>query len=100
MSSQPTSFFTCKARYLIFIITSLCFIFFLFGYLDLPFKRSSDVQAQCTQIFSCSSTYKVGNGGGRDFGAKMCNPGDYVAGLEFVGHGNNESAYVVVCCRP
>ncbi|HAD0572715.1 TPA_asm: Shufflon protein B, partial [Salmonella enterica subsp. enterica serovar Typhimurium] len=47
-------------------------------------------QTQCSQM---------GNWGGRDFTEYRCPAGWYVAGLQFVGHQRNESAYVITCCH-
>ncbi|WP_244193552.1 shufflon system plasmid conjugative transfer pilus tip adhesin PilV [Pantoea cypripedii] len=47
-------------------------------------------QDQCTQI---------GNSQGRDFSEHRCPAGWYTAGLEFVGHQDSESAYVITCCH-
>lgn len=47
-------------------------------------------QSQCTQM---------GNWGGRDFNEYRCPVGWYAAGLQFVGHQHNESAYVITCCH-
>lgn len=42
---------------------------------------------------------KIGNKDGRDFTEHMCPLNWYVAGLQFVGHQNGESAYVISCCQ-
>lgn len=77
MSNKLTNFFTCKARYLIFSITGLCLIYFLLGSLDLPFKQSSDVQAQCTSFCYCLQAYRAENG---EVGPEQCaNLGNYTA---------------------
>lgn len=47
-------------------------------------------QRQCQQM---------GNFSGRDFTNYVCPVGWYSAGLQFVGHQNNESAYVITCCQ-
>jgi len=46
-----------------------------------------------------NSCHWVGNSQGRDFNPHICAVGEYVAGLQFVGHQSNESAYVVQCCK-
>ncbi|MND43104.1 hypothetical protein D3C80_338950 [compost metagenome] len=48
------------------------------------------VQNECTQI---------GNFTGRDFTNYVCPVGWYAAGLQFSGHQDNESAYVITCCH-
>ncbi|MFT4463947.1 MAG: shufflon system plasmid conjugative transfer pilus tip adhesin PilV [Sodalis sp. (in: enterobacteria)] len=47
-------------------------------------------QRQCQQM---------GNWGGRDFREYRCPVGWYAAGLKFVGHQHEESAYVITCCH-
>lgn len=42
---------------------------------------------------------QIGNRDGRDFTEHQCPLNWYVAGLQFVGHQNGESAYVVSCCQ-
>ncbi|QTP13359.1 shufflon system plasmid conjugative transfer pilus tip adhesin PilV [Serratia symbiotica] len=42
---------------------------------------------------------KIGNFTGRDFTDYRCPLGWYAAGLQFVGHQHNESAYVITCCH-
>lgn len=42
---------------------------------------------------------QIGNFSGRDFTNYVCPVGWYSAGLQFVGHQHNESAYVITCCH-
>lgn len=42
---------------------------------------------------------QIGNKEGRDFTLHMCPLNWYVAGLQFVGHQNGESAYAISCCQ-
>lgn len=42
---------------------------------------------------------QIGNFTGRDFTNYVCPIGWYSAGLQFVGHQHNESAYVITCCH-
>ncbi|WP_440862559.1 shufflon system plasmid conjugative transfer pilus tip adhesin PilV [Symbiopectobacterium purcellii] len=42
---------------------------------------------------------QMGNWGGRDFREYRCPVGWYAAGLKFVGHQREESAYVITCCK-
>ncbi|WP_387691561.1 shufflon system plasmid conjugative transfer pilus tip adhesin PilV [Photorhabdus sp. RM71S] len=42
---------------------------------------------------------QVGNWWGRDFKEYRCPVGWYASGLQFVGHQNGESAYVITCCH-
>lgn len=42
---------------------------------------------------------QIGNYDGRDFKEHRCPLNWYVAGLQFVGHQNQESAYVITCCQ-
>ncbi|MFT4464717.1 MAG: shufflon system plasmid conjugative transfer pilus tip adhesin PilV [Sodalis sp. (in: enterobacteria)] len=42
---------------------------------------------------------QVGNWWGRDFREYRCPAGWYASGLQFVGHQNEESAYVITCCH-
>lgn len=42
---------------------------------------------------------QIGNRDGRDFTHYMCPLKWYVAGFQFVGHQNGESAYLVTCCQ-
>ncbi|MEN3262805.1 shufflon system plasmid conjugative transfer pilus tip adhesin PilV [Sodalis endosymbiont of Spalangia cameroni] len=42
---------------------------------------------------------QMGNWGGRDFREYRCPVGWYAAGLKFVGHQHEESAYVITCCQ-
>lgn len=42
---------------------------------------------------------QIGNYDGRDFKEHRCPMKWYVAGLQFVGHQNQESAYVITCCQ-
>lgn len=42
---------------------------------------------------------QIGNFSGRDFTHHVCPVGWYSAGLQFVGHQNNESAYAITCCH-
>lgn len=42
---------------------------------------------------------QIGNYDGRDFREHRCPLYWYVAGLQFVGHQNQESAYVITCCQ-
>lgn len=42
---------------------------------------------------------QMGNWGGRDFSEYRCPVGWYAAGLKFVGHQHQESAYVITCCH-
>ncbi|WP_290605629.1 shufflon system plasmid conjugative transfer pilus tip adhesin PilV [Arsenophonus sp. ENCA] len=42
---------------------------------------------------------QMGNWGGRDFREYRCPVGWYAAGLKFVGHQHEESAYVITCCH-
>lgn len=46
-----------------------------------------------------SRCMQMGNGGGRDFTEHRCPLGWYAAGLQFVGHQDNESAYLITCCH-
>lgn len=42
---------------------------------------------------------QMGNKDGRDFTEHKCPLNWYVAGLQFVGHQNGESAYLITCCQ-
>lgn len=42
---------------------------------------------------------QIGNKDGRDFTEHRCPLKWYVAGLQFVGHQNGESAYLITCCQ-
>lgn len=42
---------------------------------------------------------QIGNRSGRDFTQHLCPLRWYVAGLQFVGHQNGESAYLITCCQ-
>lgn len=42
---------------------------------------------------------QIGNRDGRDFEEHRCPLKWYVAGLQFVGHQNGESAYLITCCQ-
>lgn len=45
-----------------------------------------------------NSCYLTGNFTGRDFSAYRCAVGYYVAGIQFIGHADSESAYIFTCC--
>lgn len=53
-------------------------------------EKTAPLERDCIQI---------GNREGRDFNEHRCPLKWYVAGLQFVGHQNGESAYVVTCCQ-
>lgn len=42
---------------------------------------------------------QIGNRDGRDFTEHKCPLNWYVAGLQFAGHQNGESAYLITCCQ-
>lgn len=42
---------------------------------------------------------QMGNRDGRDFTEHKCPINWYVAGLQFAGHQNGESAYLITCCQ-
>lgn len=55
--------------------------------------------AEETPVTKDRDCIQVGNRDGRDFTEHRCPLKWYVAGLQFVGHQNGESAYVVTCCQ-
>lgn len=55
--------------------------------------------AEETSVLRDRDCIQIGNRDGRDFTEHRCPLKWYVAGLQFVGHQNGESAYVITCCQ-